>query len=162
MPEQVMEWRVGRNHLVRMVLLRQPNPRFLEGEHALGQQEDLLQRERELLVYMFDGFRPNFALVEACEHALLWAFVLPTGAWRGICCFEHVRDYPGLREVVINKMGLKGAVREQCAVCPGCHLPTWRVVGARHCDMCTRIIILNQDAILSRSILESSPPDVRH
>ncbi|CAB0034771.1 unnamed protein product [Trichogramma brassicae] len=161
MPEQVMEWRVGRNHLDRMVLLRQPNPRFLEGEHALGQPEDLLQRERELLVYMFDGFRPNFALVEACDHALLWAFVLPTGAWRGICCFEHVRYYPGLREVIIHKTGLKGAVREQCAVCPGCHLPTWRVVGARHCDMCTRVIILNQDAILSRSILESSPPDVR-
>ncbi|CAB0041767.1 unnamed protein product [Trichogramma brassicae] len=159
MPEQVMEWRVGRNHLDRMVLLRQPNPRFLEGEHALGQPEDLLQRERELLVYMFDGFRPNFTLVEACDHALLWAFVLPTGAWRGICCFEHVRDYPGLREVIIHKTGLKGAVREQCAVCPGCHLPTWRVVGARHCDMCTPVIILNQDAILSRSILESSPPD---
>ncbi|CAB0039029.1 unnamed protein product [Trichogramma brassicae] len=159
MPEQVMEWRVGRNHLDRMVLLRQPNPRFLEGEHALGQPEDLLQRERELLVYMFDGFRPNFALIEACDHALLWAFVLPTGAWRGICCFEYVCDYPRLREVVINKTGLKGTAREQCAVCPGCHLPTWRVVGARHCDMCTRIIILNQDAILSRSILESSPPD---
>ncbi|CAB0041764.1 unnamed protein product [Trichogramma brassicae] len=161
MPEQVMEWRVGRNHLDRMVLLRQPNPRFLEGERALGLPEDLLPQERERLVYLFDGFRPNFALVEACDHALLWAFVLPTGAWRGICCFDSICHYPGLREVIIHKTGLKGAVSEQCAICPGCRLATWRVVGARHCDMCTRVIVLNQDAILSRRILESSPPDVR-
>ncbi|CAB0029249.1 unnamed protein product, partial [Trichogramma brassicae] len=161
MPEQVMEWRVGRNHLDRMVLLRQPNPRFLEGERALGRPEDLLPQERERLVFLFDGFRPNFALVEACDHALLWAFVLPTGAWRGICCFDSIRHYPGLREVIIHKTGLKGALREQCAICPGCRLATWRVVGARHCDMCTRVIVLNQDAILSRRILESSPPDIR-
>ncbi|CAB0035624.1 unnamed protein product [Trichogramma brassicae] len=161
MPEQVMEWRVGRNHLDRMVLLRQPNPRFLEGERALGLPEDLLPQERERLVYLFDGFRPNFALVEACDHALLWAFVLPTGAWRGMCCFDSICHYPRLREVIIHKTGLKGALREQCAICPGCRLATWRVVGARHCDMCTRVIVLNQDAILSRRILESSPPDIR-
>ncbi|CAB0041544.1 unnamed protein product [Trichogramma brassicae] len=94
-----------------MVLLRQPNPRFHEGERALGQPEGLLLQERQLLEYMFDAFLPNFAIVEACDHALLWAFILPTGACRGIRCFEHVRDYPGLREVLIHKTGTATCAR---------------------------------------------------
>ncbi|CAB0040243.1 unnamed protein product [Trichogramma brassicae] len=160
-PEQVIEWRVGHQHLNRMVLLRQPNPRFLEREPARGQLDDLPQQDRDGLLYLINGFRPNFPLVEDCNHALLWAYVLPTGAWRGVCCLEGIQHFPGLVEVVVHKTGLKGALREQCGVCPGCHLPAWREVGARHCDMCTRIVVLNQDAILSRRILKSSPPSIR-
>ncbi|KAL7292072.1 hypothetical protein TKK_0014347 [Trichogramma kaykai] len=79
-PERVMEWRVGRNHLNRMSLLRQLSPRFLEGERALVRPEDLPLREREVLEYLFDGFRPNFPIVEDCDYALFWTFILPTGA----------------------------------------------------------------------------------
>ncbi|CAB0042472.1 unnamed protein product [Trichogramma brassicae] len=142
-----------------MVLLRQPNPQFLQGERAPSWPEDLPLRERELLEYLMDGFRSNFPIVEDCDHALLWAFILLMGASRDICCLDNIRDYPGLREVLVHKTGLKRALREQCANCPGCRLPTWRMVGARHCDLCKRVIVLNQDAIHNRRILKSSPPD---
>ncbi|KAL7286634.1 hypothetical protein TKK_0019131 [Trichogramma kaykai] len=71
MPEEAIEWRVGRLHLNRMLLLRQPNPRFLEGERALGRAEDIPMRDRQLLLHLFDGFRPVFPLVNDCDHALL-------------------------------------------------------------------------------------------
>ncbi|CAB0031472.1 unnamed protein product [Trichogramma brassicae] len=161
MPEQVMEWRVGRNHLDRMVLLRQPNPRFLEGERALGRPEDLLPQERENASYFCStdsaptspSLRPATTRCSgrsSCRRARGEAYVASTlsATTRG-CARSSSTD------------GLKGALREQCAICPGCRLATWRVVGARHCDMCTRVIVLNQDAILSRRILESSPPDIR-
>ncbi|CAB0038548.1 unnamed protein product [Trichogramma brassicae] len=131
------------------------------GERAPSWPEDLPLRERELLEYLMDGFRSNFPIVEDCDHALLWAFILLMGASRDICCLDNIRDYPGLREVLVHKTGLKRALREQCANCPGCRLPTWRMVGARHCDLCKRVIVLNQDAIHNRRILKSSPPDVR-
>uniref|UniRef100_A0ABD2W6T5 TAZ-type domain-containing protein n=1 Tax=Trichogramma kaykai TaxID=54128 RepID=A0ABD2W6T5_9HYME len=132
-----------------------------QGERAHGRPEDIPLQDRQLLEYLFDGFRPDFPIVNDCDHALLWAFIRPTGAWRGICCLEGIKHYPGLREVLIHKTGLKGALREQCGTCPDCNLPTRRVIGARHCDTCTRVIVLNRDAILSRRILESSPPDIR-
>uniref|UniRef100_A0ABD2VUB4 GATA-type domain-containing protein n=1 Tax=Trichogramma kaykai TaxID=54128 RepID=A0ABD2VUB4_9HYME len=66
-----------------------------------------------------------------------------------------------MRKVLVHKTGLKGALREQCGTCPGCHFAVWRVVGARHCDTCTRVIVLHQDAITSRKILESNPPDIQ-
>ncbi|CAB0042479.1 unnamed protein product [Trichogramma brassicae] len=122
----------------------------------------LLQPERELLEFMFDGFSPNFALVEACDHALLWAFDPANGrAWRGhhLLCFELRPRLPGLREVVIHQNGPKRRRRKRAvrSLPPDVVSPRGRVVAPRHCDMCKRIIVLNQDAILSRRILESSP-----
>ncbi|CAB0043459.1 unnamed protein product [Trichogramma brassicae] len=76
MPEQVMEWRVGRNHhLDRMVLLRQPNPRFLEG-----------LRPRAAL-----GVRPADGRVE--RHMLLRLYPPLPGAARG----HHPQDGPKRR-----------------------------------------------------------------
>ncbi|CAB0038054.1 unnamed protein product [Trichogramma brassicae] len=153
-----LEWQVANIRLLRMRLLRFPPPRLLEGERAPGRVNDLAPAARSEYLQVIRGSHSRNPLLRQCFHAVLNALIVPLGAWRGTCCYEEVKDVPGLLEVY--KTGLEEPLFRTCRACPGprCNRPVWVSRPVDRCNLFERVIILNFSMIEEGHVLETSPP----